>query len=531
VTLTLKQLSEESGAMATCPTGCFTVAAGGGTGVIDPGAYQVTAPTTYAQSGSNFTLLKIDPQELRVAGSQAYTIHVTYVRDASTVNVCTQIDNWTGPYDDGYEVTHTNMHYRRTGNAGYRTDRLAINENRSWNCNTVLHDTVDTASNLYRGLYDVEVEQQWSPTLTTAMWGLRVDQVTWDCTGVAWNKPLDGSAVYDPRAVDPVLDRNAAADDNPAPSHYSRFKLTTSGSHRLCIRFYDRQQMRVTCVQNSNGTWPAGCFKVGTKCVQYCPSGARVCFQNCGRDESGAGPFVMQAQTAKPFGGPADPTVGCRPRAQGAYQWYGWKPSVILEGQVGQQATQTQFSKYEWVGGGAPYYTGFSGHYGSGPVYYCEDVSFAASWEYLCEDGSNQPVVAAGFKYCKYHYGDCIQAELQGFPGVFVRGRMRDISVNYTKPIIPSINALRSLAFLNGMNRPALTTGWDPGSWWTNLDMKIARVSDTASCNWDHDTGKGFRWEDPVIVDVYQKIVDRPELADPTSRAGLGNLTNDKAGV
>ncbi|MCW2926252.1 MAG: hypothetical protein JWM86_220, partial [Thermoleophilia bacterium] len=323
--------------------------------------------------------------------------------------------------------------------------------------------------------------------------------------------------------------------------------------HRVCIRLAVKTLDRDRCTgpKDPHGAYKKGaplavptnaattgkCFYVKTVCIQYCPDGARVCTAHCNYTPPGsAGAVVLSGQAAKPFGGPGDPTVGCRPRAQGGYAWYGWKPSVILEGKVGQQATRAQFSPYEWVGGGKVYYEGYSGHYSSGPVYYCENIAFAASSQYLCEQGSNTPVYTGnGFKGCRYHFGDCIQASLPQYPGTYVRGIMRDVSVNYDTPIIPSINALRALTIVNGIKKPETIVGWSPGTWWNSLDLNIRVVGGDPTCDDNHNPDdppwKTYEWMDPVYQDIWHRIVDEPQLFAPAPRGAAGNVGSDRVAI
>jgi hypothetical protein len=207
---------------------------------------------------------------------------------------------------------------------------------------------------------------------------------------------------------------------------------------------------------------------------------------------------------------------------------------VIFEGKVGRGAPESTWSQYQWVGGGKYYYDWYSGHYSSGPVYYCQEIAFAASSQYLCHQGSNKPVdTSNGFNGCRFHYGDCIQAELPQYPGVYVRGIMRDISVNYSKPIIPNIAALRYLTIVNGIDKPETINGWDPGSWWNSLDIKIRKVNGDWSCGDDNESGKWPRYDDvdPVMVDIWYRIVDEPELLNPASRNPAGNTGSDRVAI
>jgi Tfp pilus assembly protein PilV len=545
--------------------------------VVEPGVYQIVAPATFKDSqGRTWSRFRVEPGGLQVAGAGRYQASLTYVRVLDrTIRMCTQTmtkpaakDGYT--FDDGFEAASTNVTYRGTGSPAYRTERIDTRLDRLWTCNKVtlqfnplkpkvatktdakspfeLQDPLryQSGSDPYIGSYDLEIEQNYGAYRNTQRYGLKVNAVKLDCsTQLKWNQALNGTAVAT-RTRDALNDRPLASGETTP--WYGRFEVKDDKSHTLCIRLEPKTFDRDTCTgpKDKHGAYAKGaplalppvdavqtgkCFYVTTKCLQYCPDGARVCVANCNRTPTGSLSGKMEAEAAKPFGGPGDPTVGCRPRAQGGYRWYGWSPSVILEGAVGKQATQAQFSKYEWVGGEAYYYNNYSGHYGSGPVFYCEDISFAASWQYLCHEGSNKPVVSSGFINCRYHYGDCIQAELPQYPGVFVRGRMRDISVNYTKPIIPSIDALRALTFLNGIDKPETTVGWSPGTWWSSLKLRIYKVNGDPACDWDENSGKRYEWRDPVMLDIWHRIVDEPALKSPAPRDEAGNTGSDRVAI
>ncbi len=543
---------------------------------VEPGAYRLQAPSTFTDtSGARWALMRIDPAGLRVSGSGRYDVNVTYVREVSrTINFCTQImtpfatkDGET--FDDGFEAYSTNVNYRGTGNPGYRSVRIDARRDRGWACSRVVQQPGTTNPSqpwmMYDplqydvsgsngnppppiGQYDLEIEQNYGDYRNTARYGMHVSAVSVDCSSnLGWDEALNGTPIP-ARARDPLNDRPLEAGET-AP-WLGRYDLTDAASHRICIRLepktYDRD--RCTGPDDPHGAYPQGaprvtpndavstgkCFYWKTECVQYCPDGARICVANCDYDWKGTTSGTLSGQAAKPFGGPADPTVGCRPKQQGGYQWFGWTPSVIWEGKVGQSTPESTWKDYEWVGGGKVYYEGWNGHYSSGPVYYCQDIAFAASSQYLCKQGSNTPVYTGnGFVSCRFHYGDCIQAELPQYPGVYVRGIMRDISTNYTKPIIPDIAALRYLAIVNGIDKPETITGWNPGSWWDSLDIKIKRVNGDWTCSDDGVENTWPRWDDvdPVIVDIWYRIVDEPGLVNPAARNPAGNVGSDRVAI
>lgn len=544
---------------------------------VEPGSYRMVAPQTFTDRNNiRWNLMRVDPAGLQVSGSGRYDVNVTYVRHVTrTINFCTQImtayakkDGET--FDDGFEAYSTNVNYRSTGSPAYRSVRIDSRRDRRWACSRVtaqpgttdnsqawvMYDPLSynlaNAGNADQpvpiGRYDLEIEQNYGDYRNSNRFGMRVDEVAVDCSNnLAWNRALDGTPVP-VRPRDPLNDRPLAADET-AP-WLGRYDLRDDRSHRICIRLEPKTLDRDRCTgpNDPNGAYKKGaprtvpnnaektgkCFYWKTECVEYCPDGARICVANCNYKWKGSTSAVMEGEAAKPFGGPADPTVGCRPRQRGAYQWYGWSPGVIWEGQVGQSTPESKWKDYQWVGGGSYYYNNYSGHYSSGPVFYCQDIAFAASSRYLCHQGNNTPVSTSnGFVYCRYHFGDCIQAELPQYPGVYVRGIMRDVSVNYEKPIIPNINALRYLTIVNGIDKPETINGWNPGTWWDSLDIKIRKVSGDPSCGDDGVENTWPRWDDvdPVMEDIWYRIVDEPELRNPASRNPNGNTGSDRVAI
>ncbi|MCW2961239.1 MAG: hypothetical protein JWM90_1626 [Thermoleophilia bacterium] len=501
--------------------------------LVEPGSYRVTVsiPSNLANTWEEF---RVDPVGVRIVGSGKYEINVTLVRKASrTITVCTQLGNYRAP-DDGYEVDATNVHYRRFGSPAFRTINLQMRQDRQWACTKInnatqpflMRDPLSYSDSAYAGQYDIDVEQVVSPTGVT---GLSVMSASLDCTtGVAYNQPLGGTPIAT-RARDASNDR--ALGMGEATPWLGRYTIAdATANHRVCIRFNSKQFDRARCAPNSG----SGCFYVRTDCAAYCPSGAQVCVANCNFNPPGSLSTFMGGESAKPFGGPSDETVGCRPWARGGYQWYGWNPGLIWEGFTANMVPRWQWEQKQWVGGQQWYYDRFAGlHSYNNTPFQCENVVFAASSQWLCHEGTNTPVYTGnGFYGCRYRFNDCVQVELAGYPGVFVRGRVWDYSTNYTAPVMPSINALRELAVANSLPRPETIDYWNPGSWWTNLNVNVWKVSGDAVC--DRKVLDGWkRWEyrAPAYVEIWEKIVDDPTINDAAPKPIDGNVGQDKVAV
>lgn len=568
------QANWNSAAASTLTSGSNGVA--DAVAAVEPGSYRVVAPPTFIDSsGARWALMRVDPAGLQASGAGRYDVNVTYVRELTrTINFCTQIMTPPatldgGTFDDGFEAYSTNVNYRGTGNPGYRSVRIDTRRDRQWACSKVLvqpgttnpaqpwmmydplrYDVSGSNPNPPPpiGSYDLEIEQLYGAYRTSAAYAMKVNAVSVDCSSnLAWNVPLNGTPVPT-RPFDPLNDR--PLDPGETTPWRGRYNLTDAASHRICIRLEPKTFDRDRCsgASDPNGNYPKGapgavpvdavqtgkCFYYKTECVQYCPNGGHMCVANCSYNWAGTPGATLEGQAAKPFGGPADPTVGCRPRQIGGYAWYGWNPAVIFEGYVGQSATEATWSGYQWVGGQQYYYDNFSGHYTSGPVYYCQDISFAASSQYLCWQNSNTPVYTGnGFVECRFRFGDCIQAELPQYPGVYVRGIMRDMSIEYTTPIIPSIGSLRYLAIVNGIDKPETINGWNPGTWWDSLSIRIQKINGDWSCGSPGVEGQWPRYDDvtPVMVDIWHRIVNEPALVEPAARNPAGNVGSDRVAI
>ncbi len=544
---------------------------GDATAVVEPGVYSVTAPASFKDvSGVTWNRFRVEPGGVTVTGAGRYDINVTYVRaNDLTINFCTQISTPRAVLDgvatdDGFEAYSTNVIYRGAGSPGYRIVRVDTRRDRGWACSKVtaqpsttnpaqpwlLLDPYAYGTSPYLGQYDLEIEQQYGPYRGTNAWSIKVDKVSEDCSpGLPWNAALNGTPVPT-RPFDPANDRPVQPGEDP--SWYGRYTLGDMQSHRICIRLQAKTFDREKCTgpNDPHGAYAKGapyavpadaaatgkCFYVKTDCTGMCPSGGKVCTAHCNPPGT-VGGVVLSGQAAKPFGGPGDSTVGCRPRSQGAYQWFGWKPSVILAGKTGQQATRAQYSPYQWVGGWKGYYEEYSGQHSGGGVFYCENIVFAASWKYLCKDNSNAPAWPSkpGFVECRYRYNDCIQASFPQYPGVYVRGIMKDVSINWDQPILPSIAAMRALAIQNGLNRPETINGWSPGTWWDSLNLDIRIVSGDPSCGQGSDPDDPpwprTTWVNPVFTDVWHRVVDEPGLVTVPPRASNTNVASDRVAI
>lgn len=497
------------------------------TAVVEPGSYKVGV--TLPGSLTGWTRQIITPSGIQVTSGGTIDVLATYSRATNrSVTICAQIGNFRAP-DEGYEVLNTNLTYHGTGSPGYRVNRLTLRADRGWACDTADQITDPfryNSTSAFQGQYDVEVEQVADGSGASIDWGLKVANVTQDCsTGLAWDQPLNGAALQ-PRPFDAANDRPRAASE--VPGWFGRYALTDStSSHSICVRLESKQKLR--CTPNSGD----GCTYIRTDCIQYCPNGATICTANCDKGAPGgstSGP-VLSGEIGTPVGGPTDETVGCRPRAQGAYQWFGWSPGYpyVLPGQMGANVPQSDWQQYQWVGGGSYYYNGYTGHHaGDGQVFYCDEVSFTGDSTYLCYANSNTPVDTSGrggFAGCRYHFGDCVRAELQGYPGVYIQGIVNDVATGYDAVILPTIGGLRSLALMNNIDRQEVTTFWNPGSWWSTLRLNVWKVDGAPSCEYGVDNAPRMEHRDPVMEEIW--VRDDPALFDPPARTATGNIGTD----
>ncbi|MCW2923869.1 MAG: hypothetical protein JWM98_1273 [Thermoleophilia bacterium] len=536
------RIMEETGAQV--PAG--TITGGAQPAPLTPGSYRFTAPASYA----GFTLLKLDPADLRVAGSQSYTIYATYVRNAMTVRVCTQINNWTPPDDDGYEVLNTNLHYRRTHQPGYRSTQLTFNEDRSWNCTGVagshtLHDPVESVpQNMYRGLYDLEVEQvldHYTPHKGTDAFGpsaFQVSEMKLNCQLNPWNAAIGGTDLIT-RTADTMEAPNTIGWN--MDSFYRRLAITaTTGTQTICLRANSKQFKRVRCVEHADGTYDAGCFYTGTECGlppgiedndDICANGAEV--GGNGAPQVGTvGAFDYQTESGGISGGPNDSTVACT--SQPGYSWPG---SRFPAAGIGTDVPKSTFMPNTWIGGDSFYYSNYSGRvmarkdhpYGvspdaatynlpDNPPFHCADVYFTAGKQLLKGE---------------YPLYTCIEVYVPGRPNLHIRGRVLDQSGTGTT-LFTTIAGGRFLAGNTGRiedywnpfgggadSFPAITGG---GNW---PDYKVAKVKGDPVCN----SGGGPVHYDPIIVEVWKKIVDDPAIYPLAPPATATNLGTDKVGV
>lgn len=580
VTLSVKRVNEESGTTASAGT----ITSGGAAAPITPGAYRFTAPTTVG----SFRLLKLDPADLRVHGSQNYVIHATYVRAAVTTRVCTQVANWNGPYDDGYEVLATNLHWRRTEQAGFRSTRLPINgdgnpapgaqtPNRTWNCSRVLLDPVEPTQNLFRGVYDIEVEQvnrRGSPAYT----GLRVMQASLDCSLANWNSPMGGTALYS-RTRDGSLERPHSWDRN-RDSFYARMAIPGSpAGHRLCLRFYSKQFERAVCppyyphtktvyyvAYDADGNpytasyettdydrpeYEAGCFYEGPSCSLpsgvvdndgNCYNGAEMCVSNCDSTTTApagtAGAVELSSTSGGVTGGPNDTTVACTP--QSGYVW----PGSRLHGQgMGTLVAMSTIQGHNWVGGDSGYYATHSGRtmarkshpYGvhpdahtynlpDHPAYHCNDVYFTAPKSMLL--GS-------------WKLYTCIEVHVPGRPHLRIRGRILDQSGISGSTLYTTVGGALALAPDSGKMQnhwnpfggpnsyPHVTSG-NPSTWPV---YNVAKVSGDPVCNSGSSGAPVYQHYDPIITDVWKKVVDDPLIYPLNPPPYVTNMGRDRLGV
>lgn len=575
VTVTAYRVNEQTGGTSSAGT----ITSGGTPTALRPGAYRFTAPSSITSGGATFNLFKLDPADLRVAGSQAYTLQATYVRRSMTTTVCTQINNYNGPHDDGYEVLRTNLHVRRANQAGSRTNRIIMNSNRSWNCTAVpipkdpkprerpgpdhtLSDPID-GTNLYRGVYDIEIDQvnrAISSTVFNLYRGLpagtfkysgqiaslRVSGAKLNCSLPAWNRTLDGTALYS-RGSAGALERP------PTPSTTSA-KLTTTfkarmsitantGGQRLCLRFNSKQLDRQKCAEGSPGCVYKTCalpkYHKGIAVVDNdtnCWNGAEVCVSNCGSGGSApagtAGSVSYTTNDGYTTGGPNDGTVACRPGTG-----YVWPGSKHYAWSMSTNVPMGTITSYDWVGGDAHYYANFSGRtsaykghpYGTHPdaytynlpdhpVYNCQKSYWSAgSW--LIKN--------------KYPYYTCLEVYIPGREHIKVRGRVLDVSGS-GDGLYASVGASLALApdasrnvnhwnpFGNGSTGfPDVVAG---GNW---PDYKVAVVSGDPVC--DSGSAPVFEHVDPIIT--YWRIYNDARIHNLNPQPVLSRLGTDLLGV
>lgn len=563
-------------------SGAGTITSGGTPTALRPGAYRFTAPATIASGGANFTLFKLDPADLRVGGSQAYTLQATYVRASMTTTVCTQINNYVGPHDDGYEVLRTNIHVRRANQAGSRTNRIVMNSNRSWNCtgtviagdpnpgeapgpDHTLSDPID-GTNLYRGVYDIEVDQvnraitNVVQDLYTGQAGctparcykgqiaaLRVSGATLNCSLPAWNQTLNGT----PLAARPAagsLERPSTPSNGNATTtttFKARMGITANtGGQRLCIRFNSKQFDRQECAPGSPGCIYKTCalpktFK-GNPVVDddtNCWNGAEVCTANCGNGNN-KGPagtargVSYTTQDGYTSGGPNDPTVACGPQAG-----YNWPGSRMMGQGMSTNVPMSTLLNYDWVGGDSYYYANYAGRVSAFKGHPWGVSPDAAKFNlpdhpvYNC----TKSYWTAGSALIKsmYPFYTCLEVYVPGRPNIKVRGRVLDISGS-GYGLYASVGASLALApdaarnvnhwnpFGNGSTGfPDVVNG---GNW---PDYKVAVVDDDPVC--DSGSGPVFEHVDPIIT--YWRIYDDPRIDRLSPQPVLSRLGTDLLGV
>lgn len=603
----VSKVNEETG--GTSHAG--TITSGSTPVTLAPGAYRFVAPRDVSSGGVTFKLLKLDPGDLRVYGSQSYVIHATYVRSAMRTEVCTQIANWRAPNDDGYEVLKTNMHWRRSQQAGYRSLQLnlrgdgnprrgfqasANGRNRAWDCRHVLIDPVQAdqacpsngygmnatlrqlCPSLYRGVYDLEVEEVDRRRSPVGNYRLYVmggsNSPSLNCNLSSWNRPMGGTRLLAP-GTDTQNRRPRSPDYNNA-SWYGRVAINaTSGTQRICFRFYSKQFERERCSPTypyriamtgtrSDGTtytyyvtdysrpvYPSPCFYSGTTCRlpsgvddddSNCWNGAEVCVANCdAADSSGpagsAGPVSMTTQSGGVTGGPNDPTVGCT--TQPGYTWAG---SRLYGASMSTLQPMSRILAHTWVGGDSYYYANFSGRtmarkshpYGvhpdaftynlpDNPVFHCTDVYFTAPGNML--QGS-------------WKLYTCLEVTVPGRAGYKIRGRILDQSGVSGSTLYTTVGGALGLApdaakmtnhwnpFGGSASYPLATTG-NAYSW---PDYQVRRVSGDPVCN-SGSNEPVYEHRDPIIEEVWEKVVDDPWTYPLRAPRVFTNLGWDKAGV
>jgi hypothetical protein len=597
VPLTIIHINEETGARTTLGQ---TITSNSSAGMLPPGSYEFQAPASASSPTGPFTFFKLDPATLRTYGSQSYTIQATYMRNNLTIQVCTQINNWdTNPEDDGYEVLATNIHWRRTNQQGRRSMQLTLNGdsnpqrgrqtqlphatgnlwpsdgNRTWNCAHEMIDPVQAqpscpenvygasaavhqaCPSLYRGLYDLEVEQanafgnlRYFQSIA-GQYNLRVTQATMNCNLAAWDQPMGGTALLS-RSQDGVLDR---APSSNRTSWYARLAINaTTGTQRLCLRFHSKNYERIRCYDRGDDLyrWDAprapssrvsGCFYVGTYCTlnlppntqdddNNCWNGADICADCVGGIQGTAGPIQATRQSGGVSGGPNDGTVACSTR--GSYNWPGsWHDGWGMSAMIGQGTRDS----YDWIGGDSYYRSNFSGRtsaraghpYGvhpdrftynlpDNPPYFCTLSYFTAGAALF--QGNGGP----------YRYYECLEVSVPGRPQS-VRGRLLDVSGSGTTfygtvgtalrlaPDSPVMQNYWNPFNTGGGSYPVVTGG---GNWPT---YNVRRVTGDSSC------GSPIIHIDPVIWELWQTVIDEAPARPLPPPPNLTNMTTDKVGV
>ena len=554
-----------------------TITSGGTPTAMRPAAYRFSAPATISSGGANFTLFKLDPADLRIAGSQAYTLQATYVRASMTTTVCTQINNYTGPHDDGYEVLRTNLHVRRANQAGSRTNRIVMNNNRSWNCtgtvvagdpnpgespgpDHTLSDPID-GTNLYRGLYDIEIDQinRANPGLVPKLYrgmagctparcysgqiaALRVSGATLNCSLPAWNQALNGTPLAS-RGSAGALERPSTPSNNTASlttTFKARMGITANtGGQRLCIRFNSKQFDRQECQPGQAGCIFQTCglpeTHKGMPVIDddnNCANGAEVCVANC---SAGAGPAAGtvsntegETENAGLTGGPVDGTVACT--TQPDYAWPGTRRFGDWNTPDLGQAT---INSTRWIGGDSYYYANYSGRalashshpypkapgylqYPENPVYHCADVYFTATRDLLLGE---------------YPLYTCLEAYVPGRPNLKIRGLVLDQSGTSGGILYTTVGGALGLA----PDSPRMQEHWNPqGNWQQVLTGSIAwpkfrvrKVNGDPVCN--SGGGPVFEHVDPIIT--YWRVYDDARIDRLAPQPVLSRLGTDLLGV
>lgn len=578
VTVPVSRIDESTGAASNAGN----IISGGAPASLDPGSYRFNPPGSVGQ----FDLLKLDPQNLRANGSQNYTVQATYVRRDLRTRVCTQVAYWdTQPEDDGYEIVATNIHWRRTRQSGFRSARLALNgdnnpargfqngngNNRSWNCTRVLLDPVEAVAScpqdatttsaqcpsLFRGLYDIEVEQvehftnpRYAPSGKWGRFKLQVIEARMNCRLQNWNQPMGGTALIG-RGADGSYERPDSPNKNKS-SWYARMPITaTTGTQTLCIRFHSKPFERTRCYDTATaGVYNrdkfnqpiGGCFYVGTTCRlpagtvdndNNCWNGADVC-ASCGSGgrQGVAGPVQSTRRAGGVSGGPNDGTVACNTGTS-----YVWPGSRRLGVGSGTDLAMGTILSTNWVGGSSSYYANFNGRasaqaghsYGvhpdrftynlpDNPPYFCTGSYFSLASGLFAGNGG------------PYRYYECLEVQVPGRP-YKVRGRVYDVSGSGTTFYL-TVGAALQMApdssriqdhwnpFGNGSNGFPDVTG---GGNWPN--MNISRVTG------DPDCGAPVVHVDPIIEEIWEKVIDETGTRPLPPPAAKTNLGSDRIGV
>jgi prepilin-type N-terminal cleavage/methylation domain-containing protein len=584
VSINAYKVDEDSGAQ----TYAGNISASG-SGMLLPGAYKFTA----AGAPAGFTLLKLDPENLRVYGSQKYTVQATFVRSAIQVQICTQVENWdTKPVDDGYEVTRSNVHWRRTNQPGYRSQQVTIGQAsnpRQWACNWVMYDPVESKpgspKNLYKGIYDLEVEQNALGTYSVRLpyvyrWGkpahpysMYVTEAMMNCKNPlpgqdnAYSSNLyGGTDLYAPSggfrrtSPDPVNERSNGPVPSGEPnntnrnSFYARMPINTNTA-RLCLRFHSRSIDRIRCYQKNGGgvyKWTVdgdyklkGCFYVKTVCSLKLPKGTSDNDNNCwnGADicaTCGAGVQMgdevccsSSHQAGGVSGGPVDTTVACTPNAAPWYNWtgtgmYGIGPSAMIP--------KSTLEAQNWVGGGSAYYAGSwkgrtsaqGGHpYGVHPDY--NKYNLPDNPIYRCHM-TYFSLTSDLFKGNggPFRYYQCVKVVANGRTKYPIYGRVLDTTGSPGNIFYTTVGGALGLA----PDSPKMQNYWNPyGNWqqvitgsiaWPNY--KVTPVENMPNC------GDPIIHIDPTIEEIWETVYDEPNYTQPPG-PNLTNLSTDAIGV